>query len=150
MPPVQYSTVQYFDCLEHEILLQKLEKYNLGSDAIAWLRDFLLLRTQYVVIGGGQSRMTPVTTGVPQGSVLGPLLYAIFVNETSEAIKQVDCTDQTHLDRSKLFGRQCQVCGLLTGYADDNTYTIASRTRLENQTKIIQALDQSERLPDGQ
>ena len=63
-----------FDCVSHELLLGKLQRYKVGQDALDWIRDYLTGRTQYVEIGTAQSRMTPVVSGVPQGSVIGPVL----------------------------------------------------------------------------
>ena len=120
-----------FDCIEHPILLNKLDKYNIGQDAKSWIANYLSYRTQYVVIGSGQSRMTPTTRGVPQGSVIGPLLYAIFTNETSEVIKTPGCRNLAHADRRNLFGNQCSDCGILTTYADDTTYAVANKDRIE-------------------
>ena len=79
-------------------------------------------------------------TGVPQGSVIGPLLYAIFTNETSEVVKKADCTNPVHLDKSKLFGQQCTDCGVLVTYADDTTYAVNSRHRGCNQQSLIRTL----------
>ena len=73
-----------FDCVPHHILLQKLQMYNLDNSATKWLESYLNLRTQFVKIGRSQSRMCKVERGVPQGSVLGPLLYSIFTNEITE------------------------------------------------------------------
>ena len=64
-----------FDFLDHGLLLRKLEKYNVGTEARTWFKNYLEHRTQYVVFGRSRSRMVHQETGVPQGSVVGPLLY---------------------------------------------------------------------------
>ena len=131
-----------FDCVSHELLLQKLEKYKIGRNARNWIQDYLSNRTHYVVIGSAESRMVPIISGVPQGSVIGPLLYAIYTNELTEIVKSDTCPDTSHLDRSQLFGRQCSVCGILTIYADDTTYTVTNKSRTTNQAKINRCLDE--------
>ena len=134
-----------FDCVSRELLIQKLERYQIGTDARDWILGYLTFRTQYVVIGTGHSEMRQVDTGVPQGSVIGPLLYAIFMNDLSETVKDPNCTDIAHQDRSTLFGKQCSMCGTVSTYADDSTYAIAGRSRSSNQNKLKRSLDQMEK-----
>ena len=131
-----------FNCISFNLLLEKLERYQVGPDAHRWIRDYLNERTQYVVIGTSTSYMSTVTAGVPQGSVIGPLLYAIYTNELSNAVKSPNCTDDSHLDTSTLFGRQCTKCGTLTVYADDSTYTVTDKTRHSNQNNLRRSLNE--------
>ena len=125
-----------FDCVSFEILLGKLERYKIGQEARNWIRDYLTGRTQFVEIGTSKSRMETVRSGVPQGSVIGPFLYAIYTNELTQVIKSPDCNEQVHQDRESLFGRQCRACGVLSVYADDITYTVSNKKRDENQVRI--------------
>ena len=69
-----------FDSVPHDRLLFKLERFDIHS----WLSDFLLGRVQRVVVEGCQSDWAPVRTGVPQGSILGPLLFILYVNENPD------------------------------------------------------------------
>ena len=131
-----------FDCIDHQILLKKLQRYNIGTAAVEWIKDYLGHISQYVVIGAGTSRMTALERGVPQGSVLGPLLYAIFTNETSEVVKNPSCNNPVHQSTVSLFGKQCTDCGIVTSYADDTTYSVTSRQRQHNQTRLITTLDE--------
>ena len=130
-----------FDCVHHGTLLQKLKVYNLEESAIEWIRSYLGHRTQFVEIGNASSEMFSADRGVPQGSVLGPLLYALYTNEMSTVIVDKDCNDPAHLKTDKLFGYQCQHCGNLTTYADDASYHIANKHRDQNQEKLVKNLD---------
>ena len=125
-----------FDTINHETLLNKLELYGIGEDAREWVRDYLKDRAQYVKLGAASSRWRTVNSGVPQGSVLGPLLFAIYMNEMTEAVRESDCRDVTHAENDDLFGTPCNTCGEIITYSDDSTYHIANKKRAENQDKI--------------
>jgi hypothetical protein len=76
-----------FDTIDHGILIQRLEKtFGLAGTALEWVRSYLSLRTQYVTVGSEHSPNTPVTVGVPQGSVLGPFLFSVYVSPISDII----------------------------------------------------------------
>ena len=131
-----------FDTVNHRLLIEKMQIYSVGENVRNWLADYLRQRTQYVVLGRAESEMKTVEHGVPQGSIIGPLLYAIYVNDLSEAVKRNECQDPIHLDRTKLFGRQCRKCGILISYTDDSTFTIGNRNRKDNEECMKRALKQ--------
>jgi len=70
-----------FDLVPHGRLLTKIANSGVDARVVVWIREFLLGRTQRVRVGGHLSEEIRVTSGVPQGSVLGPLLFLAYVND---------------------------------------------------------------------
>ena len=131
-----------FNTVRHDLLIENLTRYKVRPEAINWVTDYLSGRTQYVVLGRSQSLMKSIHYGVPQGSVIGPLFFAVYTNDMTDVVKRHNCENICHSDRQTLFGRQCRECGVMTNYADDLTYVVGSRNRLNNQICIMRSLDE--------
>ena len=93
-----------FDCLPHKLLLEKPKAYGLSDKANKLIESYLTMRKQRVKLGQTQSEWHEILKGVPRGSIIGPLLFNIFVNDLYYFINE-----------SQLYG-----------YADDNTLSKAA------------------------
>jgi retron-type reverse transcriptase len=83
-----------FDTISHDTLLNRLEtEFGVDGISLSWLRSYLTNRSQFVKLGRHSSKTVACCSGVPQGSVLGPLLFVVYVSPVSDVIK---CHEVSH------------------------------------------------------
>lgn len=79
-----------FDCVAHSVLIKKLQFYNFDDGALNLMRSYLTDRKQFVCSGAGRSETRGITHGVPQGSILGPILFIIYMNDFAASLPDSD------------------------------------------------------------
>ena len=89
-----------FDKVPHKRLIKKLEAYRIGNELVDWVEHYLRDRIQQVTVNGQGSRWHEVTSGIPQGSVLGPLLFIIYINDLPDNLSS---TVYLFADDTKIF-----------------------------------------------
>lgn len=107
-----------FDCVSHKLLLNKLKQYNFHTDSLKLIESYLTNRTQVVCLNNNTSNELKISIGVPQGSILGPVLFLVFINDLPK-----------HFDKSSV---------LL--FADDTTVINVGNTKDEVEIKNKEAL----------
>ena len=109
-----------FDMVDHSLLLQKLALFGLDIDAVQWCSSYLSGRSQSVLIDGHMSPPVRIQCGVPQGSILGPLLYILYTNDIPELAHDhpasYECTQSV-----------CSPCGSTVCYVDDATFSVGHK-----------------------
>ena len=116
-----------FDVVDHQILLNKLELYGFEDNSLFWIKSYLSNRYQSVYIEGHLSDPLPVDCGVPQGSILGPLLYILYTNDLPESVHEHHLQDEQPGGQEPIYNIQCNECGSLCLYADDSTFTLSNK-----------------------
>ena len=91
-----------FDKVPHRRLIHKIEKYGITGNILGWTKAFLSGRTQCVVLNEVKSKIARVTSGIPQGSVLGPILFVIYINDMPEVVDK-DSIVYLFADDTKVF-----------------------------------------------
>ena len=92
-----------FDTIDHQIMLKKLRCYGIAGTAHNWFSSYLCNRSQYCQVDGNLSQPSSVLGGIPQGSILGPLLFLLYINDLPNCLSDTKCNmfaDDTQLDRS--------------------------------------------------
>ena len=93
-----------FDSVPHERLLVKLHAYGIRGKLLQWIRSFLTGRRQCVRVGSARSEWQPVISGIPQGSVLGPTLFILYINDLPSVVKK---SVKLFADDTKLYSNVC-------------------------------------------
>ena len=107
-----------FDTLDHRILLRKLENYGVRGQALGLLKSYLSDRSQYVSFLNTTSETMNVKYGVPQGSILGPLLFLLYMNDIINCYKGDECKFVLYADDTNIF---------ITGPSKESTYLMANK-----------------------
>ena len=92
-----------FDSVHHHLLLFKLEHYSFSGSLLQWFRYYLSTRYQRVILDGCTSDWLPLTSGIPQGSIVGPLLFLLYINDLPNVINSRKIA--LYADGSKLYSR---------------------------------------------
>ena len=108
-----------FDSVDHKKLIQKCEAYGIRGKSIAFIKAFLTNRWQRVKVGDVFSQWSRVTSGVPQGSVLGPLLFLIYINDMPDVISS--CEIKLYADDAKIFRSRESTMSRAVGLQHDLT-----------------------------
>ena len=99
--------------VDHSVFLAKLRLYSVKGQLFCWFKDYLTERTQRLVLEGAASFWSPVTSCVPQGSILGPLLFTLFENdlldEAADGVKAALYADDTKLYRNVSSTEHCDL-----------------------------------------
>ena len=78
-----------FDTVDHQVLQEKLKIYGLDNIALKWFQSYLTNRAQLTVVRDAKSGKLTIKSGVPQGSILGPLLFILFINDITNATELI-------------------------------------------------------------
>ena len=105
-----------FDTVSHKILLYKLHHYGIRGSAYALIKNYLTSRNQFVTFNNTSSSTKPINIGVPQGSILGPLLFLIYINDLPNAINS---TPRLFADDTCLILRQSSLSSLEKACLDE-------------------------------
>ena len=97
---IYFDFAKTFDSVPHERLLGKLKSYGINGNFLEWIKAFLSNRRQIVNVNGMKSDPATVLSGIPQGSVLGPILFVIYINDLREVVK---CGTYLFADDTKTF-----------------------------------------------
>ena len=106
-----------FDTVDHDILSDKLDHYGIRGCALSWFKSYLSCRTQYVTYDGSEYNRQMIKCGVPQGSIWGPLLFLIYINDLCTVCKNT--IPVLFADDTNLFSNGLDATGIQDGVNHD-------------------------------
>ena len=110
---IYFDFQKAFDSVNNDIILDKLKhKFHIDGLMLNFIKSYLKDRKQRVVVGGKYSKIASVNSGVPQGSILGPLLFVLFINDISEVITE-GTNIALYADDTKIWCKICSDCVIL-------------------------------------
>ena len=112
-----------FDLVDKNILIEKLKLYGFKEDSTGWLESYMTGRNQQVYIDGELSESLAVNIGVPQGSILGPILYCLLVNDFPELAHNHSPSEEF----PSFWNTHCSKCGGIACFADDSSFSKSNK-----------------------
>ena len=79
-----------YDCVNHDLIIAKLEAYGVGENSLRLIQNYLSQRQQRVKVGSSYNEWLEIILGIPHGSILGPILFKVFINDLLLFIKETD------------------------------------------------------------
>ena len=108
-----------FDCLNHELLIAKLEAYGFDHESLAFIYSYLSDRKQRTKVNNSFSSYSEITTGIPQGSIIGPLLFNIYINNIFYFVSESNLTN--YADDNTPYAIDTNIDTLITKLVDDTS-----------------------------
>ena len=115
-----------FDLVDKQILIGKLKLYGMDDKSSSWMESYMSQRSQRVFLDGELSDSLPVEVGVPQGSILGPILYCLMVNDFPE-VAHNHPPDDLKEGQPSYWNTYCSSCGGISCFADDSSFSKSNK-----------------------
>ena len=131
-----FDIAKAFDTVDHNLLLNKLSQFGLTGNILQWFKNYLTGRQQRVLLNGVISDTLPISSGVPQGSILGPLLFLIYVNDLPSSISSPSVGISLFADDTKCFSiveSPADACALKTEARNVEKWALSRRLKFNPQ-----------------